>query len=153
MEIRKYRPEDLPEIARLFEETIRQVNAGDYTKEQIQAWASRGWGLLGRNEFFERLYTLVALENGQITGYGNIDDAGYLDHLYVHKDWQGRGIASAICGRLEEYAGKLGRERITVYASVTARPFFEKRGYTAVEEHQAVLDGISLTNYFMEKKL
>ena len=59
MEIRKYRPEDLPEIARLFEETIRQVNAGDYTKEQIQAWASRGRGLLGRNEFFERLYTLV----------------------------------------------------------------------------------------------
>lgn len=31
MELRKYRTEDLPQIARLFRDTIRTINTRDYT--------------------------------------------------------------------------------------------------------------------------
>ncbi len=66
----------------------------------------------------------------------------------MHKDFQGMGIATALCDRLE-----MGHERITTYASITARPFFLKRGYRVVRENRAVRQGIELLNYFMEKTL
>lgn len=39
MEIREYRPEDCREMAALFYDTVHGVNAADYTKEQLDAWA------------------------------------------------------------------------------------------------------------------
>ncbi len=74
---------------------------------------------------------------------------GYLNRLYVHKDYQGRGIASAICDKLERFAnGKL----ITTHASVTAKPFFTHRGYRIVREQNVIRQGIALVNYVMDKQ-
>lgn len=39
------------------------------------------------------------------------------------------------------------------HASVTAKGFFEKRGYRVIKEQQAERHGILLTNYVMEKRL
>lgn len=41
---------------------------------------------------------------------------------------------------------------ITTYASITAKPFFEKRGYKVVKERQVERQGIFLTNYVMIKE-
>ena len=41
--------------------------------------------------------------------------------------------------------------KITTHASITARPFFLKRGYRVVREQQVERGGILLTNYVMEK--
>ena len=40
--------------------------------------------------------------DGQIVCFGDMDETGYLDRLYVHKDYQCRGVASAICDALEQ---------------------------------------------------
>ena len=40
MRLRRYRTEDLPILARLFGETVRQVNCRDYTLPQVEAWAA-----------------------------------------------------------------------------------------------------------------
>ena len=64
------------------------------------------------------------------------------------KDYQGQGVASAICDELERAAGE---EKIITNASITAKPFFEKRGYKAVKEQQVIRKGIPLTNCVMEK--
>ena len=77
-----------------------------------------------------------------------IDETGYLDRLYVHTDYQGKGIATAICNRLEWAV----RKDIVTHASITARPFFEKRGYKVVKEQQVERQGIFLTNFVMIKK-
>lgn len=79
-----------------------------------------------------------------------MDAAGYLDRLYVHKDYQKKGIASALCDRLEE---KCAAAYFTTHASITARPFFEKRGYRVMKEQQVVRKGVKLTNYVMKKSL
>ncbi len=47
--------------------------------------------------------------------------------------------------RLEAYV----KDSITTHASITARPFFEKRGYRPVKEQQVERKGILLTNYVM----
>ena len=93
-------------------------------------------------------FTLVAEENGVITGFGDMDSSGYLDRLYVHRDFQGKGIASVLCDRLEASVSCL----ITTHASITARPFFEKRGYRLIKEQQVERQGILLTNFVMEKQ-
>ncbi len=151
MILRRFRPEDLPEIADLFSDTIHRVNCKDYTPEQIRVWAAARDRLAGNPDFFLSLYTIVAVKHGKIAGYGNIDDTGYLDHLYVHSEFQGQGIATAICQELERYAFSQHAPKITVHASITARPFFEKRGYQVLREQQVERQGVLLTNYKMEK--
>ena len=83
----------------------------------------------------------------QLVGFGDIDKTGYLDHLFVHANYQGRGIATAICNQLEQVV----KGDITTHASITAKPFFEKRGYRVVKEQQVERQGIFLTNFCMEK--
>ena len=43
--------------------------------------------------------------------------------------------------------------KISVEASITARPFFEKRGYKVVKEQKAKAYRLYLRNFVMEKTL
>lgn len=147
MIIRAYRSEDCGEIAELFYNTVHTVNAKDYTKEQLNVWATGQVDLEKWDKSFREHVTVVAVLDGIIAGFGDIDPTGYLDRLYVHKDYQRKGIASAICDRLEETVSG----NIVTHASITARPFFEKRGYRTVREQQVERQGILLTNFVMEK--
>lgn len=148
MVIREYRSSDCEEMAKLFYDTVHTVNAKDYTKEQLDAWATGQIDLEEWDKSFREHYSIVAVEDGAITGFGDIDKSGYLDRLYVHKDHQGKGIATALCDKLEQSApGK-----IVTHASITARPFFELRGYQTVKEQQVERRGVFLTNFIMEKE-
>ncbi len=148
MRIRRYQSSDLKEMAELFYDTVHTVNARDYTKEQLDAWADGNPDLETWDQSFQAHETLIAEEDGRIAGFADMDRTGYLDRLYVHSAYQGRGIATLLCDLLEELAeGSV----ITVHASVTAKPFFEHRGYRAVKRQQVERKGILLTNYIMEK--
>ena len=149
MKLREYRSGDLREIADLFYQTVHTVNARDYTPEQLDAWADGNPDLEAWDASFQAHETLVAEEDGKIVGFGDLDRSGYLDRLYVHREHQGRGIASLLCSRLEELPEG---DVVTVHASVTAKPFFEKRGYRTVKEQQVNRKGILLTNFVMEKR-
>lgn len=149
MIIRKYVSTDCKQVADLFYETVHSVNAKDYTIEQLDAWADGSLDLEKWDKSFIENYTLVAVEDNCIVGFGDIDRTGYLDMLFVHKDFQGQGIASAICDRLE---ASITTDKIATHASITAKPFFEKRGYKSVKEQQVIRKGIHLTNYVMEKQ-
>ena len=153
MELRRYRSEDLPALARLFGETVRRVNIRDYTRAQAEAWAAGEADLLAQDDWFRRLYTLVAVVDGRIAGYGNVDDTGYLDHLFVRWDCQGQGVATALCDALEARCRELGMDAVTVHASRTALPFFLRRGYAVEREQQVPVRGQVLTNYAMGKAL
>ena len=148
MRLRKYETSDCEQLAELFYQTVHNVNARDYTPAQLNAWATGTIDLQEWNRSFLKNETIVAMEKEQIVGFGDMDKTGYLNRLYVHKDYQGRGIASAICDKLEQFAtGKL----ITTHASITAKPFFIHRGYRVVKEQSVIRHGISLVNYVMEK--
>ena len=148
MLLRKYEPSDGDAMAALFYDTVHSVNAGDYTKEQLDAWAPGRMDREAGNVSFLAHYTLVAEADEKIIGFGDIDSDGYLDRLFVHKDYQKRGVATALCNVLE----RVVRERnITAHVSITARPFYEHRGYRVIKAQQVSRQGIFLTNYVMEK--
>lgn len=148
-DIRAYRSSDCPELAKLFYDTVHTVNAADYTPEQLDAWATGEVDLDLWNASFLAHHTVVAEKNGVIVGFGDMDESGYLDRLYVHKDFGRQGIATAICDALETATDT---KSFTTHASITARPFFEQRGYTVIQEQQVERRGILLTNFVMKKE-
>lgn len=150
MYMRAYRESDCKTITELFRQTVHTVNAKDYTKEQLNAWAAKRVDLQVWHRKLSQSHAIVALENSVIVGFGNIERTGHLDCLYVHKDYQRQGIAAAICDDLEL---AVNAHKITVHASITALPFFVHRGYRAIKEQQVRKEGVVLKNFVMEKLL
>ena len=148
LRLRQYKPADWPEILQLFYDTVHTVNRRDYTEEQVDAWAPPEQDQEVWNRSFLEHFTVTAVLEGKIVGFGDIDAAGYLDRLYVQKDHQRRGIGTALCDALEQAAGT---EKIRTHASVTAKPFFEKRGYRLIKEQRVIRRGVELTNFVMGK--
>ena len=149
MQLREYIHSDCAQLAKLFYQTVHSVNARDYTQEQLDAWATGEVDLQVRDASFRAHRTIVATENGEIVGFGDMDGSGYLDRLYVHKDYQGQGIASAICDELERFAAG---KTFTTHASITAKLFFQHRGYHVVRKQEVLRRGVALTNFVMEKQ-
>ena len=147
MELRRYESSDCKEVAELFYNTVHIINAKDYTKEQLDVWATQEVDLEKWNQSLQGHYSVVAVDNEIIVGFGDIDKDGYLDRLYVHAEYQRKGIATVICKQLEQAV----EGKITTHASITAKPFFEKRGYRVVRKQEVERRGIFLTNFVMEK--
>ena len=143
MILRAYRGSDLPAILSLFRDTVHTVCARDYTRPQLDAWAPAEPDAAAWDASLRAHRTLVAEEDGSILGFADLAEDGYLDRLYVHRDWQGRGVATALCAALP------GARR--THASITARPFFERRGWHVVREQRVERRGVALTNFVMEK--
>lgn len=155
IKLRLYESSDCKELSELFYNTVHTINRKDYTPEQLDAWADGHVDLAAWDASFLAHHTVVAEEDGRLVGFGDMDQNGYLDRLYVHKDYQGRGIAKALCDCLENRGREVQKAGgcFTTHASITARPFFERRGYQTVKEQQVECRGQKLTNYVMEKLL
>lgn len=184
--VRPYRSQDCAATAALFHDTVHAVNARDYTQEQLDAWAPAGRDLAAWSRSLREHHALVAVlvdgtptpgafdaapgfvapavavaahVGGTVVGFGDVDTTmGYLDRLYVHKDYQGQGIAGALCDTLEQAVLDVrpiafGPVVIETHASITARPFFERRGYHVVRRQRVERRGVILENYRMQKVL
>ena len=116
-------------------------------KSKLDVWATGEVDLEKWNQSLQEHYSIVAVDNEIIVGFGDVDKDGYLDRLFVHADYQGKGIATAICKQLEQAV----EGKITTHASITAKPFFEKRGYKVMKKQEVERQGIFLTNFVMEK--
>lgn len=150
---RPYKPQDCKEIVKLFYDTVHTINSNDYSSAQLDAWAPEKIDIDMWNESLSSTHTVVVEINNAIAGFGNLDETGYLDRLFVHKDFQGQGVATIIADELEKYAQRHGIKVITTEASITAKPFFEKRGYRVIKQQSIERKGQTLTNFLMEKHL
>ena len=72
--------------------------------------------------------------------------------MFIHKDFQGKGIATILLNEIERYATARGIMRITSEVSLTARPFFEKRGYIVEVEQKRKANQLYLTNFLDGEK-
>lgn len=148
MLLRQYHPSDCKALVNVFYESVHAIEETDYSSAQLDAWASGSVDLKEWNESFLGHFTVIAEVDGAIVGFGDIDEAGYLDRLFVHPNHQRQGIASAICDALEASVPE-AVSTITVSASIPARSFFEHRGYTVVRRQEVRRNGEILVNYAM----
>lgn len=152
MFLRTYRHEDKRSLQQLFFETVHAVNARDYTPQQLDVWAPaepdrEAWARLDRQASFVVEFQKI------LVGFISLSDSGEIDFLFVHKDFQGKGIASALYKQVERLARKKGMSLIRTEASISARGFFEKNGFAVVAENRKILRGMEFLNYKMEKPL
>lgn len=155
MILRPFQLADAAPVFHLFYETVHSVNLKDYSPAEVEAWVpSTTPDLAQWGQRFLHQNTLVAEVNGHLAGFANLDEAGLnIDMVYTHKDFQGQGVASALVDRLEVQARKNGAMTISLAASITARPFFERRGYVHVSDNQVERRGVVLRNFIMQKVL
>jgi putative acetyltransferase len=143
---------DIPALKQLFQETVLSVNRQDYTEEEVTDWASCG----DNDERWEQIvlahYTLVAKnEKGNLLGFTALSAEGYLNSIFVHKDFQGQGIASALYSLVEKRARAEGVNAITADISLTAYPFFKGQGFVVEEVRSRKANRLCLKNYRMVK--
>ena len=134
MVVRRFLPQDAEEVSALIIKTLREVNIRGYSAEYIENLVQRlqPEDILKRAE---RTHFYVACHGKKIIGCGAIgpywdrEDESCFFTIFVHPDYQGKGIGRLIIGTLERDDFYLRAKRIEVPASITAVPFYLKMGY------------------------
>lgn len=142
---------DVPEIIRLYAQTVLTVCRADYDSAQLQSWARLGrdpirWEQRITSQFFK-----VAEVGKCLAGFASLTDENYLDVFYVSKDHQRQGIANMLFEDLMVKALVNGVPVIRSDVSKTAKPYFEKLGFRVIREQENLLEGITIVNYRMER--
>lgn len=99
-----------------------------------------------------RCRTFVEEHNGTIRGFAELEDNGHIGAIHVHVDCQGLGIASALLDEIEKEAVARGIPSLSTEASITAQPFFAKRGFETVAAQDVEYGGQIFRNYRMRKQ-
>lgn len=144
---------DLEEMQKMYIETIKSVCKNDYNTAQIEAWISGVKNTERWIAVIETQFVLLAIIKNQIAGFGTLKDGNYIDFFYIHKDFQRQGIADKLLTELELEAQKQYSKIITSDISITAKPFFEKKGFIVKAEQKNIRLDVELINYKMEKQL
>ncbi|MBO0695247.1 MAG: GNAT family N-acetyltransferase [Verrucomicrobia bacterium] len=150
--IRRATPDDALAIATLYHDTVKKINSRHYAPAQIQAWAG---ATPDPQKWLERQTTrttFVDEQDGIIRGFAELENNGHIGAVYVHADYQRKGIASALLKKVEEEAVARGANCLLTDASVTARPFFAKHGFEIVATQDVEYRGQIFRNYRMCKQ-
>lgn len=151
IEIRNYSANDTELLWDLFFNTIRQINSRDYTKEQVEAWASDSVDPDLWRKRMEGINPFIAEIDGVIAGYTDLQPSGLIDHFFCHHKYQRKGVGSALMNHVFAKGRERAINRFHSEVSITARPFYEHFGFSVVNEQQMEVRGQVLTNYLMEK--
>jgi putative acetyltransferase len=153
MNIRIAQLTDVEAIRQLFQETIETINQKDYNPAQIRIWAAGAQRIANWQKKVQEQYFVVAEQNNTIVGFASIETNGYIDFMYIHKDYQNQGIATHLLNHLESKAASLSLTRVWANVSITARPFFKKRGFQITNISIKTLEHIEFENAVMEKNI
>ena len=132
--IRLFQPEDAEPVSRLIVHTLRTSNIKDYSPEHIEADAAK----FTRADVLQRaswthFYVVCCGEEivgcGAIGPYWGKEDESSLFNIFVHPDWQGKGVGRRIMETLEQDEYFLRAKRVEIPASITGCEFYRKLGY------------------------
>ena len=145
--------EDIPAIVEMYRATVHTVNAADYTPAQLNVWADGAVNYPRWEKAIKEQYFVLAEINGSLAGFSSIAKDGYLDFMYVSKDFQRCGAASALLKEIERKAIEQKNPEIYSHVSKTAKGFFFKMGYEHKEDISDLYKGELFINALMVKKL
>ena len=144
---------DIKEITTLFYETIQEINSKDYPKDEIDDWSSWRENVDRWAEEIEKFYFIIAKIDSKIVGIASLASDGYLDLLFVHKDFQRNGVAKSLLSEIEKKASEQQNDLIYSDVSITAKGFFEKYGFKVEKQQMKKSKEKELINFKMTKKM
>ena len=153
IKIRLFNREDAEQIVRLFHQTIREVNISDYSVNQVKAWAPDDIYFKDWANICSQKFTYVADDNGTIAGFGELESDGHIDCFYCHKNYQRMGVGRKIYDAIETKAYELEINRLYTEASITAKLFFQRMGFSIIKKQEVECRGEFFINFAMEKYL
>lgn len=146
--IRRFIPADAPQIAQLFHDTIHHINTQDYTPTQLQAWAPDDLNFCDWVSRCGSKITFVALDptpgldgSEKIIGFAELEPSGHIGCFYGHWQYQRRGVGRLLYQTLEHEATIRELKSLRVEASITARPFFERMGFSLIQQEEVFCRG------------
>lgn len=151
--LRPYQAHDATALWRLFHDTVRHVSSADYSAEQIAAWAPDDLDPAMWQAKMDSIAPLIVEQDGQVLAYADIQPSGYIDHFFVHHQWQRKGVGSLLMREIHRVAEARKLRLLFSNVSITARPFFEAWGFSIKEEQTVAPRGVEMQNYRMEKPL
>lgn len=166
--------DDVPVLTALIERSVRELQAGDYSRDQLDSALRCVYGvdstLIADGTYFvvQTGATIVACGgwSRRKTLYGGDRLAGREDSLldpardaakirafFVHPEWTRRGLGTLILDACEKAALEAGFRRFEMGATLTGVALYRARGYEASEEIAVPLDnGLSLPVVRMGKR-
>jgi putative acetyltransferase len=151
--VRPFRAGDGQAVAELFVATVRGVNARDYDAAQIAAWSAAGADPDRWEALLPQRASFVAEIDAVVAGFADATATGCFDHLFVHRDHQGEGVGTALADAVEAAVRERGAAEVWAEVSITARPFFARRGYRVLRAQRKPAGGLSFRNDVMVKTL
>ena len=151
--IRQATKSDVKSITELFYETIQNVNIKDYSKEELDDWSSWSSDIEKWEEGIAEQYFVLSEIEDKVVGFSSIAKDGYLDFMFTHKDFQGKGIAKRMLAELEKKAMQQGNDCIYSNLSITAKDFFLSQGYKIEKQQLKRSNEKELINFRMTKQL
>ena len=148
--VRSWEPTDAAATLEVFRRSVHVSAAADYSAAQRAAWAPED---LEAQEWGRRRAaagTRVAVHDDSIAGFTDLSPQGHIGMFYVHPEHGRRGVGTALLAVLLREAAARGVQRVTVDASLTARGFFERAGFTTVREQRVQRGGQEFTNVAMQ---
>jgi putative acetyltransferase len=150
--LRPMLPADAAYLAAIYRASVMELTSDDYSEAQQEAWAETS----EQPDFATKLasqLTLVATINSAPVAFISLRGADHVGMLYVHPGVVRQGIATMLYDAIEKLASARGAKQLTVDASDTSRPFFEKRGFEGVQRNTVLLGDEWLGNTLMKKAL
>lgn len=148
--LRQAQVEDLSMILSLFCETIETVCSADYNGDQLHAWKEGARDRARWSDRIQHQYFILGFHERDLVGFSSLAPDGYLDLLYVHKDWQGKGVASLLLTDLLSHAEIHDMMKIVSDVSITAAPFFLRKGFSMLHPCVRLRNGVEIQNFKME---
>ncbi len=153
VDIRPATLEDIPYITSIFRDTIVHINSRDYSDKQIKVWSSGASDIETWEERIKNAYFIVAVNRDTIVGFAYLMKGYYFEGLFVHKDFQHKGVGTHLMRIIESKVISEGFEIIKSDVSKTALPFFENSFYDVQKKNVKNFKGMNFENYLVSKEL
>ncbi|HZZ25186.1 MAG TPA: GNAT family N-acetyltransferase [Roseiarcus sp.] len=151
--LRPYIRADAERCAEIFRASIEELAAEDYDEEQREAWAARADDEQAFGARLAEALTLLAVIDGAVAGFASLKGADQIDMVFVDPEFARQGAGATLVEALTKLAQARGAKRLTVDASDTARPLFERQGFTGERRNLVSVGDQWLANTTMTKTL
>jgi putative acetyltransferase len=151
--LRPYLPADAKRCAEIFRSSIEELAGEEYDEEQREAWASRADDEQAFGARLAEALTLLAVIDGAIAGFASLKGAEEIDMLFVDPEFARQGVGRTLVDALIRLAQARGAKRLTTEASDSAKPLFERLGFTAQKRNLVRVGEQWLANTSMTKTL
>jgi putative acetyltransferase len=117
--------------------SITELCTADHHNDQatVTAWLeNKTIAMFRRLINAESKSCVVAIIDDNICGFGHINHSGEIGLLYVAPEARFRGASTAMLQWLEDEVSRLGVRTVFLRSSLTAKRFYEGRGYVQAGE-------------------